>query len=141
VNRHFFIALLVSHLLLPFGRADDTIWTGNKLTSAQPFPAAVRAVLPSWVGYHLLLEEIGGEGRLCIARVWITAPLEYTIVADRAKEVADEPERKKTGWTYVSPAIELDRFSWSLGPPKIGRIFGEEDILRKIMEIRATPTK
>lgn len=140
MNRLFFIVILGSHLLLLCGRADDNIWTGNRLTSAQPFPAAVRAVLPSWVGYHLLLEEIGGEGRLCVARVWLTAPLEYTIIADRAKEVAEEPERKKKGWTYVSPAIELDRFNWSIGPSTIGRRFGEEDILQKITKI-AMPTK
>jgi len=131
VNPRLFL-LLLGLLLSPSLRAAEEIWTGNKLTSAQPFPAAVRAVFASWVGYDLLLEELGGRGRLCTVRVWATFPLEYKIVEDTAKELAAEPERKKNGWTYVSPAIELDRFSWSLGPLKFGRIFGEEDILGMI---------
>ena len=141
MNRHSLIVVLLTLLWAAHARASDELWTGNKLTNAQPFPASVRAVLPSWVGYHLLLEEIGGAGRLCVARVWFTAPLEYAPVEDTQKEVAAEPERKKAGWTYVSPAIEVDRFSWSLGPWKIGRIFGDEDILQKITKARPGPKK
>jgi hypothetical protein len=134
MNRRISLFLLLSLVLSPALHAADEIWNDNKLTPAQPFPAAVKAVLPSWVGYHLLLEEIGGTGRLCVVGVWETAPIEYVIVEDSKKELAAEAERKKAGWTYVSPSIEVNRFSWSLGPLRIGRIFGEEDILLKIIK-------
>ena len=31
-------------------------------------------------------------------------------------------QRKAAHWIYVSPAIDVDRFRWSLGPQRIGRI-------------------
>ena len=93
----------------------------------------------SWVGYELLLEEIGGSHRLCIAQVYMTTgPLSYTIIKDRKQEVANESKRKEAHWIYVSPAIEIDQFSWSLGPWRIGRIFGDEDVLRKVSRINQT---
>ena len=61
------------------------IWRDNKLTQDQPFPARVIAVKPSWVGYHLLLEEISGE-RLCVAQVWETTGLVYHSL-DKSKEL------------------------------------------------------
>lgn len=123
--------LLLSAICLHSFAAEQELWTGNKMTSDQPFPARVRAVSQSWVGYVLLLEEIGGE-RLCFAEVNIMAPLTYTLVANPKQEAADEPKRKAAHWIYVSPAIDVDRFSWSIGPQRIGRIFGADDVLRKV---------
>jgi hypothetical protein len=128
MNRLLFLAMLLGLLCVSQSRAEDQIWQNNKLTASQPFPAAVVGVLQEWDGYLLLLEEIGGKGRLCIAQVWFSVPLEYTVIEDAQQKMA---ARKKAGWNFVSPGIELDRFSWSIGPWKIGRIFGEEDILRK----------
>jgi hypothetical protein len=140
MNRSRFIFALVLTLCVSMGRAEDRLWQDNKLTPEQPFPAAVRAVLGDWPGYHFLLEEIGGSGRLCIAKAWMTAPMEYTAVQDTKAEIAAESERKKARWIYVSPAIEVSQFSWSLGAWKIGRVFGEEDFLRKIPKPKE-PTK
>jgi hypothetical protein len=131
VKRPFF-HLILSLFCASSLAAEERFWTDNKLTPDQPFPAAVRAVYQSWVGYELLLEEIGGSHRLCIAQVYMSAPLTYTLVKDPKQEVADEPKRKEAHWIYVSPAIEIDRFSWSLGPFRIGRIFGDDDVLRKV---------
>jgi len=87
----------------------------------------------------LLLEEIGGDKRLCFARVYMGFPLEYRIVADSdaTKETAKDPKRPAVEWTYVSPAIDVDRFSWSLGPWRIGRIFGDDDVLHKVSPVEA----
>ena len=126
------IHLLLSLFSFSAFAAEERFWSDNKITPDQPFPARVRAVAQSWVGYELLLEEIGGEQRLCFAHINVTLPLTYTIVADTKKETAEEPKRKEAHWIYVSPAIEVDRFSWSLGPWRIGRIFGDDDILRKV---------
>lgn len=112
--------------------AEERFWTDNKITPGQPFPAKVRAVGRSWVGYNLLLEEIGGEHRLCFAQLYITIPLSYTTVAHPKQEQAEEPNRKEHGWTYVSPSIDVDAFSWSIGIFRIGRIFGDDDMLRKV---------
>lgn len=116
-------------------RAEEKTWSDNKITPEQPFPAKVCAVAPSWGGYHLLLEELGGTHRRCIARLWMTAPLEY-IVLDAAKgETAEWPQRTE-GWTYITPGIEVDRFSWSVGAWKLGRIFGNDDVLRMVPRIK-----
>lgn len=120
--------------------ADEKLWTDNKLTPAQPFPAKVCAVATSWVGYHLLLEEIGGTHRLCIVRVWFTAPLEY-IILDAAKGATPEWPQRTEGWTYITPGIDVNRFSWSIGIDKIGQCFGDEDILRKITTPQKAPAK
>jgi hypothetical protein len=66
------------------------------------------------------------------AQVYLTAPLTYTLVSDPKQELADEPKRKAAHWIYISPDIELDRFSWSLGPHRIGRIFGADDLLLQV---------
>jgi hypothetical protein len=34
---------------------------------------------------------------------------------------------------YLNPSVEIDRFSWSMGPWRIGRIFGDDDSLRKVV--------
>jgi hypothetical protein len=35
----------------------------------------------------------------------------------------------KKGAIFIEPRVEVDRFSWSMGVHKIGRIFGEEDFV------------
>lgn len=130
MNRTLFILLLGALCMNSFA-AEQQLWTDNKMTPDQPFPARVRAVLQSWGGYDLLLEEIGGE-RLCFAHVQMSAPLSYTLVTDPKQELADEPKRKAAHWNYISPGIEINRFSWSIGPHYIGRIFGADDVLLKV---------
>lgn len=93
------------------------------------------------MGYSLLLEEIDGDGRLCVARILVLSPVQYTLVADTKKELAAESERKKAGWIYISPPIEVSRFSWGIGPQKIGPLFGDDDLLRRVVNAEQKPTK
>jgi hypothetical protein len=132
------LCLLLSLSVLSECAAEERFWTDNKITVDQPFPAKVRAVSQKWEGYDLLLEEIGGERRLCFARVWIGSPLEYRIVtdSDAKKEATNDPAHPAVEWIHVSPAIDIDRFSWSLGPWRIGRIFGDDDVLKKIPTVK-----
>lgn len=129
----------ITHLLLPLivlasleSRADESkIWLDNKLTEDQPFPARVLAVLPSWVGYHLLLEEINGKERLCVAQAWITVGLRYRLL-EEPKVTIKETLTLEEGWIYLDPSIELSRFSWSIGAHRLGRVFGKDDLLVQI---------
>lgn len=132
----FALSVLIAGLWPSPTKANEDIWKGNKLTSEQPFPAKVRAIQGMWTGCSLLLEEIGGTGRLCFAHVWISDPVQYIPVEDVKKEVAKEGERKKAGWVYLSPAAELDRFSWTMSPHSIGRDLGDRDLLRRSLDIQ-----
>ena len=140
MNRRVFIFLVTISLCFSRAPADETHWSGNKVTPDQPFPAKVCAIAPSWVGYHLLLEELGGTHRLCIARLWMTAPLEYLILNAAKGETPEYPQRTE-GWTYITPGIEVDRFSWSIGIAKLGKNFGNEDMLQKVPKRKEGPTK
>ena len=139
MSRRVFIFLVTISLCFSRAQADGTHWSGNKVTPDQPFPAKVCAVAPSWVGDHLLLEEIGGTHRLCIARLWLNAPLEYLIL-DAAKGETPEYPQRTEGWTYITPGIEVNRFSWSIGIAKLGKNFGNEDMLQKGPKPKESPT-
>jgi hypothetical protein len=115
--------------------AEETFWSDNKITVDQPFPAKVRAVSLAWSGYDLLLEEIDGANRLCIARLYIGRPLEYKIVSESDAKTEMMKVAKLTGnaWTHLSPGIDVNRFSWSIGAWRLGGNFGEVDLLRKVV--------
>ncbi|MEP6670895.1 MAG: hypothetical protein ABJF10_17180 [Chthoniobacter sp.] len=118
--------------------AEDKLWSDNKLTPAQPFPGKVCAVATLWPGYDLLIEENGGP-RVCLVRVWIPHPLEYSVLDPTKGETKENPKclEANGNWTYLSPAIDVDRFSWSIGPMGIGRFFGDQDVLRKVIAFSA----
>lgn len=104
------------------------LWHGNRTTPEQPFPARVVGVIPSWVGYALLLEEIAEKPQYCIAYLWKTQNLVYKIVAgiDAFKKIPNAATA-----TYLTPGVEVDAFSWSIGVDTIGRRFGEQDLVRE----------
>src|SRR3954469_6237396 len=89
-------------------QAEDKFWSDNKLTPTQPFPGKVCAVATLWPGYDLLIEEIGGN-RICLARVWIGHPLEYSILDPAKGETKKDPKvfEAGKGWTYLSPPIDV----------------------------------
>ena len=120
--------------------AEEKLWSDNKLTPDQPFPAKVCAIGDSWVGYDLLLEEIGTAHRQCIVRLWLTVPIGYTVL-DTAKGETPEWPRWTGSWTYITPGVEVDRFSWSIGIYKLGRGFGDEDLLKRITTARSAPAR
>ena len=140
MNRRVLILLVMSAFCSSRAQAEEKFWSGNKITPDQPFPAKVCAVATSWVGYHLLLMEIGGTHRLCIARLWMTLPLDYTVLDTAKGETPEYPQRTE-GWTYVTPGIDVNRFSWSIGIAKLGKVFGEEDMLRKVPKPKEGATK
>jgi hypothetical protein len=116
------------------GDEGPRLWEDNKLTEAQPFPGKVLAVESGWGGYRLFLESAGdGEKRYCIAQVW---PAGAPHLGYREIGKAELP---KPGVTivYLDPAVEVDRFSWSMGPWTIGRTFGDEDCLKKAVAMEA----
>lgn len=99
----FIILILASGSLRSAGE-ETKIWSGNKLTPEQPFPAKVRAVWAGWEGYSLLLEEIGGtQNRLCIAEVHVLVSISYGLIKDTEVELKAEPQRKTERWIYLSP--------------------------------------
>ncbi len=127
----FTILILASGSLRSVGD-EAKLWSGNKLTPEQPFPARVRAVRIGWEGCSLLLEEVGGsQRRLCIAELRVLQSIGYGVIKDTQAEEKAEEQRKKERWTYLSPAIEVTGFSWSIGAYTLGARFGEEDILAK----------
>lgn len=126
---------------MPEKQAEEKLWSGNKITPAQPFPGKICAVATLWPGYNLLIEEIGGR-RVCLARVWIEKPVEYSVLDPDKGETKADPKCLEANkhWIDVSPAIEVDKFSWSLGA-LIGQRFGDDDIVRQITRRKREPTK
>ncbi|HEY8961511.1 MAG TPA: hypothetical protein VIM57_04835 [Luteolibacter sp.] len=114
--------------------AEEILWSGNKLTPAQPFPGKVLAVERSWVGYRLFIESLSEtDKKYCVAKVWMSGgiPLEY-----REIQASDLPQPSVTA-IFLNPSIAVDGFSWSMGVWKIGKIFGGEDILHKVLAAKA----
>lgn len=125
----FLAAIILASQTLAY--AEDTLWTGNKLTSKQPFPGRVLAVESSWGGYRLVIESIGeSEKSYCIAQIWPAGfpQLDYKII--------DKSNLPTPGVSmiYLNPAVEVEHFSWSMGAWKIGRNFGENDSLKKVVD-------
>ena len=114
--------------------AEEILWKDNKLTPEQPFPGKVLAVESSWAGYRLFIESIGDAGKkYCVAKVWPgggVVPLEY-----QAIQASDLPPPGVMA-VFLNPPIEVNGFSWSMGVWKIGKIFGEEDVLQKVIAMK-----
>ncbi|MEK7952820.1 hypothetical protein [Luteolibacter soli] len=125
MSRFVYLVLLLAIIA---GRAEEALWEDNKLTPGQPFPGRVMAVESSWGGYRLVIESIGeGDKAYCIAQAWPGGQphLNYKVI-----QKADLPVSSST-MIYLNPAIEVGRFSWSMGPWKIGEVFGDDDCLKK----------
>ena len=132
-----FIILILASGCLRSGGEEARLWHDNKLTPEQPFPARVRvrAVWSGWEGCFLLLEEVGGsQERLCIAKIRVNISVDYTVVQDVKAEESAAELRKKERWIYLSPGIEVQGFSWSVGAYTLGDRFGDEDVLTKTVK-------
>ena len=107
-------------------RAEE-LWTDDRITPEQPFRAKVVAVQPGWGWDTIVLKEIDGDGRYCLAT--FGSPLgSYKIVS---KGELDEKSMKRNGAVFLDPPVEVARFSWSMGVWRHGRIFGDEDAATK----------
>ncbi|MES2922664.1 MAG: hypothetical protein V4819_14015 [Verrucomicrobiota bacterium] len=126
------IILTLWYLITLLVKADDELWKDNKLTPAQPFPGRVLAVESGWGGYRLVIESGGeGEKRYCIARVWPGVTRQAVEYQEVRKQDLPTPG---VMMVFLDPAVEVSQFSWSMGPRKIGRIFGAEDCLLKAVK-------
>ncbi len=123
--------LLVSQVR---GNGEQVLWTNDRITPDQPFPAKICAVANLWPGYDLLLEEIGG-GRLCVARLWHSMVPQYSILDLTVSQKRDAPTIGGV-WIHLTPSIEIARFSWSMGVFPIGRRF-EDDLLAQSLQYLA----
>ncbi len=126
MTRLLILIIVVSSVV---ARAEDSLWKGNKLTPAQPFPGRVLAVESSWGGYRLVIESIGeGDKTYCIAQIWPSGfpQLDYKVIGK-----GDLP-KASVQTVYLNPPVEVSGFSWSMGPWKIGEIFGDDDSLKKV---------
>lgn len=125
------IAAFISSLQLC--QADQGLWEENRLTAGQPFPAKVIGVAPGWVGYELLLEELDEKKpRYCYVNVAITFSLQYTLTTRGASEnlLINKPTSK---WTILPKAIPVSEFSSSGGAHKLGKKYGNDDLLLKAL--------
>jgi hypothetical protein len=100
------------------------LWHDGKISPEQPFKALVVGVFPSWGGDSIILQEIEGQERYCLA---VFKP-KFSTYAVYSKEEFIEKKMAEVA-TLISPGVEVERFSWSMGVEKIGKIFGEEDMV------------
>ena len=128
------IILLFSILILSscssITNPEDTIWVNNKLTKDQPFPAEVVGICESWVGFELLLKELGGQKpRLCYLNIASTFEINYKIIStfrESNKLLINSPKAK---WTIIKPGISVNDFSHKNQLYSIGKNFKEKDLL------------
>jgi hypothetical protein len=122
-------------------QANQGVWEKNRLTAGQPFPAKVIGVAPSWVGYELLLEELDEKKpRFCYVNVAITFALKYTLTTRGASEnlLINKPTSK---WTILPKAIPVSEFNYSGGGYKIGKKYGDEDLLLRALANKRSAEK
>jgi hypothetical protein len=126
IRQRFFIAVAVASWLPAVSGAEE-LWREDRITPEQPFRAKVVAVQPGWGWDTIILEEIDGAGRYCLAT--FGNPLgDYTIVE---RKQFDEKAMKQKGAIFLDPPVEVARFSWSMSVWRHGRIFGDEDTATK----------
>ena len=109
------------------GLQAEELWSDDRITPEQPFRAKVLAVQPGWGWDTIVLKEIDGDGRYCLAT--FGSPFgNYKIVS---KEEFDAKALKRNGAVFLDPPVKVARFSWSMGVWRHGRIFGDEDAATK----------
>ena len=60
--------------------------------------------------------------------------IKYSVLDPEKGKIKEDPKcfEANKQWIYVLPGIDVDQFSWSLGPWSIDRRFGDDDRLRQI---------
>ena len=111
---------------MSFANGSEELWSNGKITPEQPFKGSIIAVKPGWGWDTIILKEQDGKGRYCFALVGQS--LSYRIV--EAKDF-DQAKLIELGAIFITPAVEVDRFSWSMGVWEHGRRFGANDTATK----------
>jgi len=120
------------------------LWSEGKITTTQPFEAAVIAAggVTPWSGTtHLYLVELGDKKRICLATLKIASAtnsdnlVEYEIISPEAFEVTRAALSKEPSEFHscvFSPPLPVDRFAWVCPLGNIGRPFGDKDLLQDV---------
>lgn len=114
-------------LVVANAQAEEELWSEGKITPEQPFKAEVVGVRPGWGWDTIILKEVGGSGRYCLAT--FGNPFRAYVILEPNN--FDRDRMLELGTTFLSPPVEVSRFSWSMSIWKHGKIFGEEDAARK----------
>ena len=110
--------------------ANEKTWQANKITTNQPFPAQVIGAGSSWVGFDLLLEEIGVDSpRFCWVRIAMTFPIKYIVITK--EDVSNRLNSEPKFFNQIKPPILVNDFNYvGTGLYKLGKKYAEEDLLR-----------
>jgi hypothetical protein len=115
--------------VIQLAQAIEKTWQDNKITTNQPFAAQVIGVGSSWVGYDLLLEEIGVDSpRFCFVRIAMTFPIKYIVITkeDASERLTSEPKF----FNQIKPPILINDFNYEAsGLYKLGKKYGDKDLL------------
>jgi hypothetical protein len=129
--------------LTSLGLADaPKLWSEGKITSEQPFEAAVIAAggVSPWSGTtQLYLIELGDKKRVCLATLKIATAtnfndlIDYKIIDSKQYEVARSALSKEPSAFHAcvfSPPLPVDRFAWMSPLGIIGHPFRDKDMLQ-----------
>jgi hypothetical protein len=116
--------LLITICLTSLGLGADELWSNGRITPDQPFQAKVLGVKSGWGWDTIVLKEINGTGRYCLATLGNPAGT-YKVIAPKN---FDKKAMLEEGVIFLEPAVEVERFSWSMGSGRYGKIFGDEDV-------------
>ena len=121
------ISFIVFSLFIVNAQAEEELWSEGKITPEQPFKAEVIGVKPGWGWDTIILKEVDGAGRYCLATFGNLLGTYAIVEPDKF----DRDKMIELGATFLMPPVEVERFSWSMGIWKHGRIFGKEDAATK----------
>ena len=118
------------------------LWSDGKITSAQPFEAAVIAAggVSPWSGTtQILLIELGDKKRVCLATLKIATAtnfnelVDYKIIDSKEYEAVILALSKEPSVYHAcvfSPPLPVDRFAWVSPLGIVGHPFGDKDMLQ-----------
>jgi hypothetical protein len=120
------VLLIIMCSFSSIAHGNEDLWANGKITPDQPFKGSIIAVKPGWGWDTIILKEQGGAGRYCFASIGQT--LFYKIIDPKD---FDQAKLIELGAVFITPAVEVDRFSWSMGVWEHGKRFGANDTATK----------
>ncbi|MFC5049134.1 hypothetical protein ACFPK9_00680 [Rubritalea spongiae] len=122
------LKVLLTFFLITFTSLQgEDLWINGRITPDQPFKAKVIGIQPGWGWDTIILQEIDGEKRYCLA-TFGNPNGTYQIIAPNNFKKDSYIDK---GATFLEPSVDVSRFSWSMSIWKHGKIFGEKDTATK----------